>query len=190
MVGDELRPIRMISTTTTTMKASATSGSHRSQGRERLTGRTAAKLSGALALRRARDRSGPKSREWGALGGSRSLVPLRGTRGLKEFRAAESAVWAALHAGRLVSVVGPMRPGRRGLSAGPTAGSLRLGLAARRPSLRLDGREQHAKQNEHREAHSFIAAGDNDLLHEAHRRPRSPVRAVPQPSERARARAT
>ena len=51
MVGDELPLIEMISTTTTTMKASATTGTHRAPGRERLAGRTGVKLPRGLGMR-------------------------------------------------------------------------------------------------------------------------------------------
>jgi hypothetical protein len=44
MVGDELRLIKMISTTTTTIRASATTATHRAPGRERLARRTRGKL--------------------------------------------------------------------------------------------------------------------------------------------------
>jgi hypothetical protein len=44
VVGDELRLIKMISTTTTTMKATATTSTHRAPDRERLAGPTDVKL--------------------------------------------------------------------------------------------------------------------------------------------------
>jgi len=58
------------------------------------------------------------------------------------FRAAESAVSAALHADELASSSRPIAPGSARPAAGPTAGRLRRGLAARRPSLRLGRRSR------------------------------------------------
>jgi len=58
------------------------------------------------------------------------------------FRAAESAVSAALHADELASSILVNGPGSARPAAGPTAGGLRLGLAARRPSLRLGRRSR------------------------------------------------
>ena len=79
----------------------------------------------------------------------------RGTRVEKEFRAAETALSAALHAIRLVSSSRADAPGSARPAAGPTAGGLRPGLAARRPGLRLGRRS--------RERFSFARSSNEEL---------------------------